>query len=88
MVPSPEYLFAMKCRAMRVGGVEESTDIDDIRQLAGEIGLTTANEALDLIAAFYPDNLIEPKTRFGLEEIFEKLAKRDRPPTATGRTLP
>lgn len=27
----PEYLFAMKCRAMRVGGVETNSDIDDIK---------------------------------------------------------
>jgi hypothetical protein len=77
MVPSPEYLFAMKCRAMRIGGIDESVDVDDIRQLAAEIGLTNAGEALDLVAAFYPDRLIEPKTRFGLEEIFDKLARHD-----------
>ena len=35
MLPKPEYLFAMKCRAMRVGGADESADIDDIRHLQG-----------------------------------------------------
>jgi hypothetical protein len=35
----PEYLFAMKCRAMRVGGVETNSDIDDIKLLAQAIGL-------------------------------------------------
>jgi hypothetical protein len=79
MIASPEYLFAMKCRAMRLGGVDESIDVDDIRRLAGEIGLTSAREALDLVAAFYPDQLIEPKTRFGLEEIFDKLLRNDKP---------
>lgn len=79
MIASPEYLFAMKCRAMRLGGVDESIDIDDIRRLAGEIGLTSAQEALDLVAAFYPDQLIEPKTRFGLEEIFDKLVQNNKP---------
>jgi hypothetical protein len=77
MVPNPAYLFAMKCRAMRIGGVDESVDIDDIKQLAREIGLTSAREALDLVTAFYPDRLIEPKTRFGLEEIFDKLSEAD-----------
>jgi hypothetical protein len=80
MVANPAYLFAMKCRAMRVGGVEGGTDVDDIRRLAGEIGLTGADEALDLVAAFYPDRVIEPKTRFGLEEIFDRLSDGDSPP--------
>jgi hypothetical protein len=70
-VPRPEYLFAMKCRAMRVGGVEGNQDIEDIRRLALEIGLQSAAEALELLSGFYPDHLIEPKTRFGLEEIFD-----------------
>lgn len=51
-IPKPEYLFAMKCRAMRVGGAEE---------------------AMDLVQAFYPRHMIEPKPQFGLEEIFSKL---------------
>lgn len=83
LVANPAYVFAMKCRAMRVGGVEESTDIADITRLAQEIGLTSAQEALDLVAAFYPDRVIEPKTRFGLEEIFARLA-----PLGSGGTPP
>jgi hypothetical protein len=35
---SPRNLFAMKCRAMRIGGTDESPDIDDIRHLAREPG--------------------------------------------------
>ena len=73
MVANPAYLFAMKCRAMRLGGLEGSADVDDIRRLAREIGLSTAQEALDLVATFYPDRIIEPRTQFGLEEIFDRL---------------
>lgn len=65
-VPRPEYLFAMKCRAMRIGGIEGSRDIEDIRRLAGAIGITNAQQALDLVEAFRP----RPKTQFGLEQIF------------------
>jgi hypothetical protein len=86
MLPRPEYLFAMKCRAMRIGGVEASVDIDDIRHLAKEIGLTTAQEALDLVTTFYPDRLIEPKTRFGLEEIFDRLNEHEPPSTDNSGT--
>jgi len=70
MVAAPEYLFAMKCRAMRIGGVDENSDVDDVRRLALEIGVTTVDEALSLVADFYPHGLLQPKTRFGLEEIF------------------
>jgi hypothetical protein len=68
-VANPRYLFAMKCRAMRIGGVEASSDVDDIRALAREIGISSAQDALDLVGQFYPSNLLEPKVRFGLEEI-------------------
>lgn len=70
MGANPRYLFAMKCRAMRLGGIDETEDVADIRRLAREIGIMNAAEALDLVANFYPDRLIEPKTRFGLEELF------------------
>jgi hypothetical protein len=75
-VAKPEYLFAMKCRAMRIGGVDSSSDIEDIKLLAREIGLTSSKEALVLVEKFYPHNIIEPKTRFGLEEIFASLDLR------------
>jgi hypothetical protein len=68
-VANPRYLFAMKCRAMRIGGVAETSDIDDIRARAREIGIASAQQALDLVAEFYPSHMLEPKVRFGLEEI-------------------
>ncbi len=79
-VAKPEYLFAMKCRAMRVGGVESSSDIEDIKLLARKIGITSSKDALALVEKFYPHNLLEPKTRLGLEEIFSSLD----PPPADG----
>jgi hypothetical protein len=72
-VPRPEYLFAMKCRAMRIGGIAGSADVEDIRRLAQAIGIKSAEQALDLVQEFYPRHIIEPKTQFGLEEIFSKL---------------
>ena len=80
MVANPAYLFAMKCRAMRLGDVEGGTDIDDIKRLARELGLRSAGEALDLVATFYPDRVMEPRTRFGLEEIFDKFTEREDAP--------
>lgn len=71
----PEYLFAMKAMAMRLGGVDVSQDIEDLKTLAQEIGLSTAQEALDLVAAFYPRSRIPAKTQFGLEELFDTLSQ-------------
>lgn len=42
-VPSPEYLLALKVQASRAGRDEE-----DIRILAAECGVTTADEVLDI----------------------------------------
>jgi hypothetical protein len=83
-VPKPEYLFAMKCRAMRVGGIDSSSDIEDIKLLARKIGIGSSKEALALVERFYPHNVLEPKTRFGLEEIFSNLDAQ-KPPTAASR---
>ena len=76
-VAKPEYLFAMKCRAMRVGGIETSPDIEDIRLLAREIGITSVEDAL--VEKFYPNNILAPKTKFGLEEIFSALDTKAAP---------
>ncbi len=68
-----EYLFAMKCRAMRIGGIETNSDIEDIKLLARAIGLKNSQDALTLVEKFYPQNMLQPKTRLGLEEIFSIL---------------
>lgn len=72
-VAAPEYLFAMKCLAMRIGGIIESRDLQDITALIEVLGLKSADEAISLVEAFYPANQISPKTRFGLEELFDRL---------------
>ena len=82
----PEYLFAMKCRAMRVGGVETNSDIDDIKLLARAIGIRNSQDALILVEKFYPQNMLQPKTRLGLEEIFSNLGidQDNEPPPSLG----
>lgn len=78
--PTPEYLFAMKCMAMRLEGLEGSHDISDIEALADVAGIKDAAAALSLVEAFYPASRIPPKVRFGVEEIMEKvvLSRKDR----------
>ncbi|MDV7396880.1 hypothetical protein RZS08_36115, partial [Arthrospira platensis SPKY1] len=72
--PSAEYLFAMKCMAMRPEGVDGSHDISDIEALALQAGIHTAEEALAIVESFYPAKRIPPKVLFGVEEIMERLA--------------
>ena len=71
--PTPQYLFAMKCMAMHAEGIEGSHDISDIKALAVAAGIRSADEALDLIASFYPTSRIPAKRQFGVQEIMEQL---------------
>jgi hypothetical protein len=71
-VASPQYLFAMKCMAMRIGGVDDTQDRSDIEALARQIGVTTAADALGIVAQYYPSSRISPKTQYGIEEIFAR----------------
>jgi len=74
--PAPEYLFAMKCMAMRPEGIEGSHDISDIESLADIAGIRDTETALGIVESFYPASRIPPKVRFGVEEIMERMAKR------------
>jgi hypothetical protein len=69
-VATPHYLFAMKCLAMRIGGVDETQDRSDIEALARKIGIATAEQALEIVSQYYPLSKILPKTQYGIEEIF------------------
>ena len=75
-MPSPEYLFAMKCMAMRPEGLDGSHDISDIETLAQIAKIGDAKAALELVEAFYPARDIPPKVRFGVEEIMERVRER------------
>ena len=80
-VPAPEYLFAMKCMAMRPEGIDGSHDISDIALLAKVIGIRNAQDALALVEDFYPSAMIPPKVRFGVEEIMDRIVKLNVPET-------
>lgn len=64
MAASPEHVFAMKALASR------ARDIDDLRLLAGMIGVETAEAALRICASFYPDEPIPARTDAVLQELF------------------
>lgn len=64
MVASPQMLLALKVLAHRVG-----EDEDDVRLLAGALGLTTAAEVLAVAERRMGDRL-DPAARFFVEELF------------------
>jgi predicted nucleotidyltransferase len=64
MAASPEHVFAMKALAAR------TRDIDDLRLLAGMIGIETAEDALGICATFFPDEPVPPRTAAVLRELF------------------
>jgi hypothetical protein len=77
-LPTAEYLFAMKCMAMRPEGIDGSHDISDIQMLADVAAIKDAAEAIDLVESFYPAARIPAKVRFGIEEIMDRVTERRR----------
>ena len=63
LAASPEILLALKVLAHRVG-----EDEDDLRLLAAELGLETAEEILAVAERTYGDRL-DPAARFFVEEV-------------------
>lgn len=70
-VPTTEYLLAMKCLAMRIGDAE-GHDVEDIRHLITDLGLTTPQEVLDIVTRYYPASRITPKVFYGIQEILQE----------------
>ena len=72
-VASPRYLLAMKCMAMRTADSRgHDGDRQDIKGLMEMTQTQSAEEVLDMVASFYPDNQISAKVAFGVVEIFEE----------------
>ncbi len=70
MVAEPPYLFAMKCLAMRLGA--EFHDEEDVRFLLRLLDLRSYEQALAIIARYYPFERIPQKTLYALEELLPK----------------
>ena len=70
--PSIEYLLAMKCVAMR-NSDDSLHDKEDIKKLLHILAINDYNKIYDIIELYYPVELIQPKTMYGIEEIIEKI---------------
>jgi len=53
-------------------------DTDDIKTLYEICGLTTAEEGLEILESFYPQELILPRVQFLLQEMFPEPPYPDR----------
>ncbi|MBI2939485.1 MAG: hypothetical protein HYY04_03525 [Chloroflexi bacterium] len=64
-IPDPAYIFAMKAYAGR------PQDLDDLRALRDLLGLTSSEEALDIVARYIPARLVPPRVQYLIEDLFD-----------------
>jgi hypothetical protein len=70
-MPRPEYLLAMKCMASRIGAIEtDADDVKDIVFLIRHLHLKSANEVMELVAAYYPPDRVPIKSQYLVEGLF------------------
>ncbi|TLY70315.1 MAG: hypothetical protein E6K47_04565 [Gammaproteobacteria bacterium] len=63
-------LFAMKCLAMRIGA--EFHDEEDVRYLLRHLDIRSLEQALEILAKYYPLERFPQKTLYALEELLSK----------------
>ncbi len=74
LVPTPEYMLAMKCLASRTGSVTGATDDRaDINFLVRHLNLRSTEEALSIVTGYYPREKIPPLAEAVLDSIFDGL---------------
>ena len=61
-----ETLLAMKCAASRT-----DADAEDIRTLAGLLGLSSSAKILDIVTRYFPEERLPVRARLLLEEMFD-----------------
>lgn len=69
-VAQPQYLLALKCRAMRLGA--EFHDLDDVRYLLRHLDIRTTDEAMQVVTQYFDESQIPLKTRLALEELLPR----------------
>ena len=66
-IAQPEYLLAMKCLSFRIGA--EFHDEDDVRYLLRHLDVGSCDQALAIIARYYPLKRFPQKTLHALSEL-------------------
>ena len=73
VMPTPQYLLAMKCLASRIDAADQDGgDVKDIIFLLKHLKLKSATEALAIVSAYYPDNMLPIRAKYLLESLFEE----------------
>jgi hypothetical protein len=65
-MPSMDYIFAMKAFSGR------AEDVRDLRALRDRLGLSSAQEAMEIVERYIPERLLTPRVRLLLEVVFEE----------------
>jgi hypothetical protein len=65
MMPTPEYLLAMKVLAARAN----TMDRHDIEFLIGRLDLRSAEQVLEIVRHYYPHKQVKPATQTFIEEL-------------------
>ena len=68
--PSPEYMLALKCMSMRLDG--KSHDKDDVAHLVNALGVSDAEQVLDIVERFAPRGNIPPKSEYGVRQLIQQ----------------
>ncbi|MGD0685067.1 MAG: hypothetical protein ABSA03_08090 [Streptosporangiaceae bacterium] len=72
LAASPEHLLAMKTLAAR------KQDVEDIRFLAGKLGLSSARSVLAICADVFPGEQVPARAQLLLEDLFSPDDREDR----------
>ena len=73
LMPTPEYLLAMKCMASRIDATEKKGgDVQDIAFLIRHLQLKSSPKVMEIVAQYYPANRIPIKAQYLVESMFEE----------------
>lgn len=71
LTASPEHLLAMKAIAAR------RRDTEDLRLLVGRLGLTTAEQVIEMCRRVFPDEELPDRAHLVLADVFEESGRGD-----------
>jgi hypothetical protein len=73
VMPTPEYMLAMKCLASRIDATEpEGGDVRDILFLIGHLKLKSAAQVMEIVSSYYPARQIPLKAQYLVESLFQE----------------
>jgi hypothetical protein len=72
LMPTPQYLLAMKVMASRVGSIDSAGDKSDIAFLIRYLGLAGPEQVLEIVEQYYASSQVLPRAVYLLEEIFQE----------------